>query len=140
MAQGRRRHGVGQEVLDQSKPPLNDLICFHCQQSAEKYLKAFVQEFGLVVPATHILEDLLLLLDSSRLGDQATSSQRRVFESVCGRVPLSRKDCLQEKGAAALRHAESVRRSFAPDSVCLLEGLSRKSVASVSRRTITEKI
>ena len=37
----------GATSLGQSKPPLNDLICFHCQQSAEKYLKALLQERGL---------------------------------------------------------------------------------------------
>ncbi len=37
-SQGRGR--LGQQSLAQGKPSLNDLICFHCQQSAEKYLKA----------------------------------------------------------------------------------------------------
>ena len=39
----------------------NDLICFHCQQSAEKYLKAFLQELGAPVPRTHSLDYLLEL-------------------------------------------------------------------------------
>ena len=34
----------GATSLGQNKPPLNDLICFHCQQSAENYLKALLQE------------------------------------------------------------------------------------------------
>ena len=42
--------------------PQRDAACFHCQQSAEKYLKALLQEFGLVVPRTHLLNDLLNLL------------------------------------------------------------------------------
>ena len=29
---------------------LNDLRCFHCQQTAEKYLKALLQELGLTIP------------------------------------------------------------------------------------------
>jgi HEPN domain-containing protein len=37
---------------------LRDQICFHCQQCAEKYLKALLQEAGLVVPRTHILRSL----------------------------------------------------------------------------------
>ena len=44
------------------EPPLRDLACFHCQQSAEKYLKALLQESGSVVPRTHKLIDLLDLL------------------------------------------------------------------------------
>ena len=31
---------VGARSLARAKPSLNDLICFHCQQSAEKYLSA----------------------------------------------------------------------------------------------------
>ena len=38
------------------------VVCFHCQQSAEKYLKAVLVELGRNVPRTHNLEDLLVLL------------------------------------------------------------------------------
>src|SRR5437660_5981307 len=37
-------------------------VCFCCQQSAEKFLKALLVELGLPVPRTHNLEDLLGLL------------------------------------------------------------------------------
>ena len=40
----------------------HDLTCFACQQSAEKHLKALLQESGKVVPRTHDLELLLALL------------------------------------------------------------------------------
>jgi HEPN domain-containing protein len=43
------------------KQPLPDLVCFHCQQCAEKYLKAFLQETGVPFPKTHVLTDLLNL-------------------------------------------------------------------------------
>lgn len=49
----------GATDLHGRKPPLHDLVCFHCQQRAEKYLKALLEEEGLVVPKTH---DLLRLL------------------------------------------------------------------------------
>src|SRR5207244_3349448 len=42
--------------------PLHDQSCFLCQQSAEKYLKALLVEPGLTIPRTHILKDLLALL------------------------------------------------------------------------------
>ena len=38
-----------------------DAVCFHAQQLAEKYLKAFLQEHGITIPYTHNLTDLLLL-------------------------------------------------------------------------------
>jgi HEPN domain-containing protein len=41
---------------------LYDGVCFHCQQAAEKYLKALLQETGLPVPKTHNLLALQHLL------------------------------------------------------------------------------
>lgn len=52
----------GARQLSGTTPQLNDLICFHCQQAAEKYLKALLQELGMAVPRTHDLGDLLDLL------------------------------------------------------------------------------
>ena len=34
----------GARRLARARPPLPDLVCFHCQQAAEKYLKALAQE------------------------------------------------------------------------------------------------
>ncbi len=54
--------------LAAEKPRLNDPICFHCQQAVEKYLKALMQEYGLVAQRTHNLGMLLtqvLSLDQS---------------------------------------------------------------------------
>src|SRR5579872_6693461 len=45
-----------------SKIPLHEGVCFHCQQCAEKYLKALFEELGQTVPRTHNLNDLLDLL------------------------------------------------------------------------------
>jgi HEPN domain-containing protein len=42
--------------------PLHDQVAFHCQQAAEKYLKAVLNEGGLAIPKTHDLEALLDLL------------------------------------------------------------------------------
>jgi len=39
-----------------------DLICYHCQQAAEKYLKALLVYHGQSVKKTHDLEELLDLL------------------------------------------------------------------------------
>ena len=37
------------------KDPLPEAVCFHCQQSAEKYLKAFLISHGRPFPKTHDL-------------------------------------------------------------------------------------
>ena len=48
--------------LGDERPPPRDIVCFHCQQAAEKYLKSLLQESGLVVPKTHELVTVLKLL------------------------------------------------------------------------------
>jgi HEPN domain-containing protein len=48
--------------LARADEPFHDQRCFLCQQSAEKYLKALLEELGLAVPRTHLLRDLLALL------------------------------------------------------------------------------
>ena len=41
------------------KDPNYDSVCFHCQQSVEKYLKARLEEAGVNFPKTHDLIKLL---------------------------------------------------------------------------------
>lgn len=44
------------------KDPSYDAVCFHCQQSVEKYLKARLYEAGVNFPKTHDLIKLLGLV------------------------------------------------------------------------------
>jgi HEPN domain-containing protein len=44
------------------RPPAHDEVCFHCQQAAEKFFKALLQEWGLPIPKIHELDDLLTML------------------------------------------------------------------------------
>jgi HEPN domain-containing protein len=46
----------------QSKTPVHDGVCFHCQQCSEKYLKALMEELSLPIPKTHDLDMLLTAL------------------------------------------------------------------------------
>src|SRR5262245_11868503 len=52
----------GAAELHGRRPPLHDLVCFHCQQCAEKYLKALLEELGIAVVKTHALDQLLTIL------------------------------------------------------------------------------
>jgi len=45
--------------LIRGRKPLYNLVCFHAQQSAEKYLKAFLEEKGFSIPRTHDLVALI---------------------------------------------------------------------------------
>lgn len=43
------------------KHPNYDAVCFHCQQCAEKYLKAYLQSHAISIPRIHNLVGLLEL-------------------------------------------------------------------------------
>jgi HEPN domain-containing protein len=49
-------------MIARRNKPFHDQRYFLCQQSAEKYLKALLQELGQPIPRTHILRDLLVLV------------------------------------------------------------------------------
>src|SRR5258707_1721134 len=92
-----------------AKPPITDPECFHCQQTAEKYLKAILQENGLVVPRTHELADVLDLLlpgnaTFARLRRQAGSLTRYAVDY---RYPGEMASKRQME--AALRHVDQIR-------------------------------
>jgi HEPN domain-containing protein len=56
----RRDLATAQSQLKVAEP-LADIICFHAQQAAEKYLKAYLVWRDIEFPRTHALEDLVLL-------------------------------------------------------------------------------
>lgn len=61
------------------KKPLHDMVCFHCQQAAEKYLKARLEEAAVYFPKTHDLESLVhLLLPVEPLWAALTPATRRL--------------------------------------------------------------
>src|SRR5947209_6012154 len=49
------------DLLRRRKKPLPDAVCFHCQQCAEKYLKALLQEHSVAFAKIHDLAQLLAL-------------------------------------------------------------------------------
>lgn len=92
-----------------ARPPLRDETCFHCQQAAEKYLKALLQELGTPVPRTHNLLDLLNLLLTQ---DPTLKALRRGLRSlrryaVDYRYPGFRANSRQTQ--AAIRHVGQLR-------------------------------
>ncbi len=58
---------AGRELRARRRPNY-DAACFHSQQVAEKYLKAFLQEHSVIFPKTHnliVLLELCLPVDAS---------------------------------------------------------------------------
>jgi HEPN domain-containing protein len=102
----------GAHQLAACKPPLRDLVCFHCQQAAEKYLKALLQELGLAVPKTHELNNLLNLLLPH---EPSLATLRRVLVSLSRYAVEYRYQGLRAttRGMqAALRHMDRVRTAL----------------------------
>jgi HEPN domain-containing protein len=61
-------YATASRELPVQRRPNYDAVCFHAQQTAEKYLKAFLQDHGMNFPKTHSLIELLelcLLKDNS---------------------------------------------------------------------------
>lgn len=90
-------------------PPPRDVVCFHCQQAAEKYLKALLQENGLVVPKIHELAEIVDLLlpcyatvaQLKRMADSLT--QYAVDYRYPGMMATTR------QMETALRHVDRIR-------------------------------
>jgi HEPN domain-containing protein len=88
---------------------MHDLVCFHCQQAAEKYLKSILNEQGLAVPRTQNLEDLLGLL----LPSEPQLWALRPGLKILGRYAVEARypgfSTSKRQAASALRRAGQVR-------------------------------
>ena len=89
--------------------PHHDEVCFHCQQCAEKYLKALLEELGQPVPRTHILEDLiaLLVLHQARLRTFRLGSRILTRFAVATRYPGT--NATKREANSAIRWADKFR-------------------------------
>ena len=88
------------------------MFCFHCQQSAEKYLKALLIEQGIPFPKTHRLEDLLLLLLPH---DASLKRLRRPLVTLTRYAVDYRypgESATKREATAALRQATKVREKI----------------------------
>jgi HEPN domain-containing protein len=90
------------------KKPLWSLVCFHAQQTVEKYLKARLEEAALSVPKTH---DLLHLLNLAVQVEPLWSSYHSAFSLLASYAVYAR-----YPGSVATktdaRHAMRLCRAF----------------------------
>jgi len=92
-------------------PPSHDHVCFLCQQSAEKYLKAILEEVALPIAHTH---DLGRLVNQLALHHPTLKSIRRAMVSlalyaVAPRYPGF--NCTKRQANACLRWALKARNA-----------------------------
>jgi HEPN domain-containing protein len=88
-----------------------EVICFHAQQGAEKYLKAMVVSHGLEVPKTHDLRRLVALLPSGRRPGQ-TQEELLLLTSYATtfRYPGDQEPVTLIEARSVVRLARSIRQ------------------------------
>lgn len=109
------------DQLLRTADPLKDIVAFHCQQAAEKYLKALLVYHQLEFPRTHNLRELLDLL-SGVAPDIAVALDRAAILTPYGvdiRYPGDFPDVLpgqeQEAFEIACRVREAVLAVLVPN-------------------------
>ena len=80
---GRRDFITAQNSLLDTKEIFPDIICFHAQQAAEKYLKAYLVFLEQDFPKTHALEDLVVIASSK------DPTCRNIFTVACNLTPYA---------------------------------------------------
>jgi HEPN domain-containing protein len=95
--------------LAQGLEPHHDEACFHAQQSAEKYLKALLEELGQPVPRTHILEDLVLALAAFHPGLKSLRRGAKFLTRYAIQTRYPGENATKRQVASALRWAETFR-------------------------------
>ena len=86
-------------------------ICFHCQQSAEKYLKAYLVFFDLDIIRTHDLAILINRLkeNDNKLNDFIEAASVLTPYAVSVRYPDDFELILEEEAKEAYRLAEEIK-------------------------------
>ena len=93
-----------------AQDPFHDRRCFLCQQSAEKYLKALLEEQGRPIPRTHILRDLLALLSPHYPSLRTFTRGLKYLTRFAVGIRYPGQSASKAQTEAALRWAGRVRR------------------------------
>ncbi|KAF0106853.1 MAG: HEPN domain-containing protein [Anaerolineaceae bacterium] len=90
--------------------PIPDTACFHCQQCAEKYLKAFLQEHGVQFLPRHNLMPLLDLCVSLDRDFEGLRGNMRQLESYSVAVRYPGMDVSIEIAERSFQQARQTRQ------------------------------
>jgi len=101
---------AAEHIIQVEEGELTDITCFHCQQCAEKYIKALLVFLGTNFPKTHDLRLLLDLIPEHTLTDlqrkRVIPLNRYVIE---GRYPGDWEPITAQEAREALTMAHGVR-------------------------------
>jgi len=96
-------------VLESSAwPKFLEAVCYHCQQSTEKALKAVLAYYQVEIPKTHNIEELA---NKCKQNDESIQMERRIAQTMTKFATISRypdfdTSLLEEDATLALKHAK----------------------------------
>jgi len=101
---------VAEYLSTMHHPTPDEIICFHCQQSAEKYLKAFLFSHDIEPEKTHNIKDLLRICQEYNTDFSTLSSEAFILTrySVLPRYP-NELEINNEDMKTALSYAKSIQ-------------------------------
>ena len=91
--------------------PNYDAVCFHAQQSAEKYLKAIMVEIGMRVPRIHDLEALVNLLIGQFPGLERILRYARMLSAMAVEVRYPGMSADEDDASESLNAAVVIREA-----------------------------
>ncbi|MFN3652944.1 MAG: HEPN domain-containing protein [Armatimonadota bacterium] len=101
---------AGAETLDgRQSAPLPDLVCYHCQQSAEKYLKAYLLARGASPPRIHDLVQLLNLCCVFDPSLSTLSAEIQALDAYGVMIRYPGMSATVQESKDALRFARTIR-------------------------------
>ncbi|MCC6299294.1 MAG: HEPN domain-containing protein [Anaerolineales bacterium] len=103
---------VAQKMYRARKRPVYDAVCFHAQQCAEKYLKAFLQEHGRDIPKIHKLLDLLKLCKEVDASLEFLVTDLKELERFSVNVRYPGVSAEKDEAKFALKSVKAVRDFF----------------------------
>jgi len=92
--------------------PNYDAACFHAQQTAEKYLKAYLQENGANIPKTHQLVDLLGLCIKIDKTNQTLYSDVMILEGYAVKFRYPGESAENWEAKEAYHATQNVRQAI----------------------------
>ena len=92
--------------------PNYDAVCFHTQQMAEKYIKAFLQEHEVAIPRTHDLVDLLNICLRFEPNFIDIETHIKSLNGYAIGVRYPGQTIYKDEAVDALHHAMIVRKFF----------------------------
>lgn len=136
--QKARNDLVSARVLLGNSEPITDTACFHCQQSVEKVLKAFLVFNGIKFEKVHSLPYLLDLCERS---NASINEIREIAESLApfaveARYPGDLLEIALSEAHEALKSAEAVVqfiKRFFPGELALFLNMEKRKGAKENK-------